>query len=159
MKQLIFSGMALVLVAAPGIVGASCAGDGYTIRLNQTQIEDRLGGNRVLATSPGGEEWNQDHCSNFSLFKVGTTASPPKYPGRPSVDPRAYRGTWGITGTGNNALVQYNYTVGGNSGPFEWSLWSKTPGNNSGELCWEEDGSVIATAPVPLSFAEDCTPP
>lgn len=160
MKHLIFSGVVLCFVAGPGIVQASCSTEGllYTNRLNQEQIESRLDDRRVLATSPTGEEWHQDHCSNGNLFKVGTTQSPPKYPGQPSVDPRALRGDWETDGTGANALVRYNYTVGGNL-TFAWSLWSSTNGNTPGPLCWEDSsGVVIATAPTPTAFGDTCDP-
>lgn len=162
MKHLIFSSVALVFVSGPGIVVASCSDEGFGNRLNQNQIENRLSDKRVLAISPSGEEWHQDHCDNGNLFKVGTTASPPKYPGRPSVDPRAYRGTWETSGSGANALVRYNYTVGGNLS-FDWSLWSDTAGNTLGRLCWQnpDTSAVVATtdsAPAGLA-GEDCTAP
>ena len=81
---------ALVIFLATGILSmpatAACTDDGFTNRLNQAQIRTALNNKRILATG-GGEEWNEDHCSNGNLFKVGVSPDDP-------VDPRAYRGTW-----------------------------------------------------------------
>ena len=146
MKHLI----AIVVPLLTGIVSmpatATCADDGYTNRLSQGAIRGALNNKRILATG-GGEQWNEDHCSNRNLFKVGVSDDDP-------VDPRAYRGTWDISGTGSNAEVTYNYTVGGSSS-YSWSLWE----NGSGGLCWEgSGGNVIATAPAPGSLSGTCNP-
>ena len=142
---------AVVMFLMTGIISmqatAACTDDGYTNRLTQGEMRSALNNKWILATG-GGEEWNEDHCSNGNLFKVGVSPDDP-------VDPRAYRGTWGVSGTGSNALVNYNYTVGGSSS-FSWSLWE----NGSGGLCWEgSGGNVIATAPAPGPLSGTCSAP
>ena len=125
---------------------AACTDDGYSSRLNQGQIRTALNNKRILAMG-GGEEWNEDHCSNGNLFKVGVSDDDP-------VDPRAYRGTWGTSGSGQNAEVTYNYTVGGSSS-YSWSLWE----DGTGGLCWEgAGGNVVATAPAPGPLSGSCSP-
>lgn len=127
-----------------GPVAAACSDSGYTTQLRSTggnTIQDALNDKRILTT---GGEWNEDHCSNGALYKVGIPDDP--------VDPRAYRGMWSVSGNGADSVVNYNYTVGGNSS-FSWSLWK----NDEGGLCWEALGSggaiiaTTATAPGPLS--------
>ena len=142
--------IAIIVSILTGIMSmpatAACADNGYTNRLSQGAIRGALNNKRILATG-GGEQWNEDHCSNSNLFKVGVSDDDP-------VDPRAYRGTWGISGSGSNALVTYNYTVGGSSS-YSWSLWE----NGTGGLCWEgSGGNVIATAPAPGPLSGTCNP-
>jgi hypothetical protein len=148
--------MATVVILLMGFGGgpaaATCSDNGYTTRLMTTggnTIADVLNGKRILAMG-GGEEWNEDHCANGNLFKVGVSADDP-------VDPRAYRGIWGVSGTGAaNSMVTYNYMVGGSSS-FSWQLWQ----NDAGGLCWgNPGGDVIATtASRPGALSGTCDSP
>ena len=85
----------------------------------------------VDATSPGGENWKEDHCRLGQLFKVGDGSA---------VDPRVQTGTWiGQRG----GIVHYNY--GDPAGPYEWKLYST--GSSVGDsVCWEnpDTGAVVA---------------
>ena len=149
--------MAVVVILLIGVgagpAAASCFNDGYENQLfsNGNRLQDALNNKRILATG-GGEAWNEDHCSNGNLFKVGVADDP--------VDPRAFRGTWFAEGSGANSLVTYNYTVGGTSS-FSWELWQ----NGAGGLCWENPSTndTIATAPAPGGLTGTCdttpTPP
>ena len=143
MKNVTTLGAVVLLSFAAEASAQGCAAIGYGSAVtNQGQINTRLGGKRILAVGPGGD-WKEDHCSNGNLFKVGVSPTDP-------VDPRAYRGTWQIAGTGNARLVQYNYTVGGPGLTYTWALWE----NASGDLCWENPtgGALIATAPAPANI-------
>ena len=141
-NRLMKHSIAIVVSLMTGIMSmpatATCADDGYTNRLNSGQTQTALRGKRILATG-GGEQWNEDHCSNGDLYKVGVSDDP--------VDPYAFRGKWGVSGSAQAAVVTYNYTVGGSS-TYSWSLWE----NELRGLCWEgSGGNVIATAPAPRS--------
>ena len=151
MKPLALTGMILLIGVASDAAAVSCEDDGFGDGpLNAGQTRGELNDKRVLATAPGGEEWNEDHCSNGNLFKVGD--------GTP-VDPRAFRGTWDVVGGAPaNRRVVYNYTVTGSS-TFEWTLWRDSPG---GSLCWGDPNNgneVVATAPAPGSLTGTCDSP
>jgi len=102
-------------VLAAGAAGNAVAGCGTVqgdARIgNQGQINGALGGKRINAVSPAGEDWKEDHCAAGALYKVGDGTA---------VDPRVRRGTWSITGGGNNRSVQYAYT-GGQT--YTWTLY------------------------------------
>jgi len=121
----------------------SCSGLGYSIQLMDSAIGLALSDKGVRAKEAGGsEEWNEDHCGDGKLFKVGVDGS--------AVDPRAYRGTWSVSGSGADTVVKYSYTVGGSS-EYSWSLWS----NASEGLCWGTGpggNPAIATAPPQVLF-------
>lgn len=148
MKNLLITGMFLLMGLASNTAIGSCSSEGYTNSLNSAQIQNALNGKRILATAPDGEEWHEDHCSSSALYKVGDGST---------VDPRAFRGTWVASGA-PTGMVSYNYTVGGNS-QFTWTLWKNTPGNQAGGLCWEDSGTVIATAPAPGAAEGPCDIP
>jgi hypothetical protein len=146
--------MAVVVILLMGVGGgpaaAACSDSRYSTQLTSAganTIQDALNDKRILATG-GGEEWNEDHCSNGALYKVGVSADDP-------VDPRAYRGMWGTSGMDANSMVTYNYTVGGSSS-FSWTLWQNT---TTGGLCWEDSGNIIATASEPEPLSGTCNIP
>jgi len=148
MKHTVVVG-AFLLMAVGGNATAACEDSGYTKQVKATganSIENTLSGKRILATGDDGE-WNEDHCANGALYKVGVSPDDP-------VDPRAYRGTWEVSDSGEDSEVTYHYTVGGNSS-FSWKLWQ----DKSGNLCWEDGGSIIATAPAPGPLSGTCEIP
>jgi hypothetical protein len=168
MKKLVVLALLGCCHAASAQVDQSCTSlDSSYERVNDVdQVIELLSGKRVEATAPPeapspGEEWNEDHCdilTSGALYKVGTTEPPPKYPDLDrSVDPRAYRGQWGLFFSGGVA-VQYVYSP---TTIFFWSLWK----NSSDDLCWERiaDSRVIAvdSAPLPADIpaALDCSNP
>lgn len=118
------------------------------VRVNdRSEIVALLDGKRVEAKAPASapspdEEWNEDHCSSGALYKVGVSVNDP-------VDPRAYRGIWGIFTVGSppneTSAIQYVYSQ---PNTFFWSLWK----NSAGDLCWERvsDFRAIAVDPAPL---------
>jgi hypothetical protein len=138
----------------PGILLAALAVDAMAAcpgtRLNKQQIESQLNNTSITAVAPNNEDWKEDHCSGGDLYKVGTTESPPKYPGGPSVDPRALRGTWAAENLGSNrgAAITYSYyadpahstAIGYISGPFRVYLDGTTL-----YFCTEADVEVAHT--------------
>lgn len=142
MKHLRLIGMFLLMGIASNAVAVTCSDQGYTA-LNNAQANAALSGKRVLAVAPD-EQWNEDHCADGALFKVGD--------GSP-VDPRAFRGTWTVQPGPPPVSVTYDYTVGGSSN-YTWELWG-----NNGSLCWEGGGAIIATAPAPGSAGTPCNLP
>ena len=149
MKKLSVIGFFLLIGIASNTWAVSCSDDGYS-KLNKPNAVSALSNKRIWAVAPGvgGEEWNEDHCagSGGALYKVGDGSV---------VDPRTFRGTWAV-GNGNPAPVTYSYTVGGSS-TYTWKLWGKT----DGRLCWEDAGTIIATAPAPapVSAGTPCSVP
>jgi hypothetical protein len=130
-----------------GIATNATAGDctpGSTgVKQNPSSV---LGGQRITAVG-GGEEWKEDHCPGGTLYKVGTTDGPPKHPERPSVDPRAPKGSW----SSNGSVITYNYE---NSGPFNFEIWQDTAG-----IYFFCDGSaVVATITAGPSTIPDTCP-
>lgn len=122
MKSRIIPGILLLIGITGNTFAANCTGDPSALQQNATDI---LNGQRITAVAPGGEDWKEDHCTNGTLYKVGTTESPPKYPGADSVDPRAPIGSW--SSAGDN--ITYDY---GTSGPYTFELWR---GNCTGTTC------------------------
>lgn len=125
------------------------------VRLGVPEIIDAISGKRIEATTPVGvtppEEWNEDHCAlpdGGALYKVGVSVNDP-------VDPRAYRGVWGVASLGG-ASVQYNYRPSGTI--YNWSLWK----NGSDDLCWQDtlsgDERAIAIDPAPQTLIDDIDP-
>lgn len=148
----ILAGLVVSGIQSVAVAGA-CLDAGYNQGpLTVAQINNQLSGRQVLAMAPGGEEWNEDHCDSGALYKVGTTEGPPKHPDRPSVDPRAFRGTWTARAGGetNPPRITYQYTVGGSS-TFTWTLWRNTSNN---DLCWED----LAGTPIVATGAKPTTP-
>lgn len=94
---LVSAGLAAPVFAVSTTTG-SCSAAGYTTPVGDPASV--LNDKRII-TDDG--ESKEDHCSNGNLFKVGN-------PAKPVIDPRAYRGTWSVSGPGQ---VTYNYTVGG----------------------------------------------
>jgi hypothetical protein len=151
--KLVLAAALMPMVLATDVMAGACADDGYNQQVTADQMTsplNRLSGKRVLATAPSdGEEWNEDHCTTTvgspgPLYKVGAGTK---------VDPRAYRGTWTPN---NDDSVTYDY---GGSAQYTWTVWRQP---SSDALCWEslDGGSIIATAPEPLSFgALDCSTP
>lgn len=154
MKQCVAVGFILFFGVATLAKAQVCGEEsGHTLRLTDKytdpnrRITDTLSNMRIVATSPGGEEWKEDHCASGALYKVGA--------GTP-VDPRAFRGTWSVAAT---RAVRYDYTVGG-SASYRWSLWK----NDAGGLCWSEESrpyNMIATSPppVPIPGGSECSVP
>jgi hypothetical protein len=124
---------------------ADCENEGYVTQLKNDNppksMADALDDKRILAkTLDDSEEWNEDHCSNGALYKVGVSPTDP-------VDPRAYRGQWSAEGQGAKSVVVYDY--GGPGVTYRWTLWEDA----SGGLCWEdENNNVVAIAPLPLGI-------
>lgn len=147
MKNVLFFGVMLAVMAGPSANAGGCDDDGYTNRLSAQQIANRLSNRRVLATGSGGGDWKEDHCSTDpgvpgALYKVGAGTT---------VDPRAFRGTWTPRAGGdqNPPRVVYNYTVGGSSS-FAFSVWRN---NTTNGLCWEDlNGQKVAVAPAPQNI-------
>ena len=129
----------LLLMGISSNAIASCSNGGYKSPLNGNSLSDK----RVEAVAPGGEEWNEDHCGSGTgnLYKVGAGTT---------VDPYALRGSWSSSGK----TVTYNYT-GDSGSPYTWTLWQKA---SDSSICWEDSGTIIATAPAPGS-AGDCSVP
>ena len=149
MKHSMAVGVILLMGFGSDATAGPCSDGGYGTQLKATggnSITDALSNKRIIAT--GGEEWKEDHCANGNLFKVGVSVDDP-------VDPRAYRGTWGVTGGGAGSQVTYSYTVGGTSN-YAWKLWKN---NDSGNLCWEDNSQIIATAPNPMALSGTCDNP
>ena len=139
MKHLSITGMLLLMGIAGNAIAGGCSDAGYKSPLNGNSLSDK----RVEAVAPGGEEWNEDHCSSGELYKLGD--------GTP-VDPYALRGNW----TSSLKTVTYNYT-GDSGSPYLWTLWQNNASAKS--ICWEDSsGGIIATAPEPGS-AGDCSVP
>ena len=92
---------ALAGAALPGHADAACTGNA----MNHTQLNNVFVGNTVCAVR-GTDRWQEFHRSDGALFdyKLGLT-----HP----VDPTKQVGSWSITGTGNNARMEYNYGSGG----------------------------------------------
>lgn len=136
MKHLSIIGMLLLMSISSNAI-ASCAGAGYDSPLNGNSLSNK----RVEAVAPG-DEWNEDHCGTDSgdLYKVGAGTT---------VDPYALRGTWSSSGQ----TVTYNYT-GDSGSPYTWTLWQASDSS----ICWENSGTIIATAPEPGSVG-DCSVP
>ena len=115
----------------------------------QQNATTELGGKNIIA-SGGGEEWNEDHCANGTLYKVGTEDGPPKHPERDSVDPRAPIGSWSTAGDN----ITYNYGTGGS---YTFELWRDTctGGTCTGTYYYcDTGGSIVATisaGPSPIS--------
>jgi hypothetical protein len=128
-RSLALVGLLFAFAAASEAMAGCGAVAGDSRIGNQGGIQGALGGKRINAVSPGGEDWKEDHCSGGDLYKVGNGSA---------VDPRAKRGTWSIVGTGNDRSVRYAYTGDANS-PYTWTLWQ-----NAGVLYFCSGGSEIA---------------
>lgn len=130
MKKLSFIGTLLLMGVANNSV-ANCIDDNYLT----AGVAADVSGKQIMAVAPDGETWNEDHCLSGDLYKLGAGTA---------VDPYAFRGTWSYSDS--DGQVTYDYTVGGSSS-YTWSLWK----NSDGDLCWEDSGTIIATAPAPGS--------
>lgn len=127
MKTVLAIAGVVLAVGAAGDALAGCGGVAGDNRIsNQGGIQGALGGKRINAVSPGGEDWKEDHCAGGDLYKVGAGTT---------VDPRVKRGVWSIVGTGNDRSVQYAYTGGST---YVWTLWQNGAVlyfcNSSGEV-------------------------
>ena len=132
-----------MLVGGVGDVMAQCTPPGQYEAL----VSGGLDNARISAVSPGGEEWNEDHCGS------GDVGDLYKYGGDPVIDPYALRGTWSLDII--NSKVTYNY------GPGQVYTWRVQKHKTSGALCWDEGSggtsNIIATSPSP-GTASPCTP-
>jgi len=136
---------AVLLAGICGDAMAGCDADGFGQLLNTTtQINNNLSNKRIDATSPGGENWKEDHCPGGNLYKVGD--------GTP-VDPRVLTGSWTLVDTtpggspNTGWAVRYNYGTGG---VYTWKLYRRSSGNPRG-LCWEDAaGTTIAIDPTQI---------
>lgn len=68
-------------------------------RMTDTQISNLLGSNTVCAIV-GNERWQEWHNGN-AIYELGNNANGENV------------GTWSVIGTGDTALVNYNYGTGG----------------------------------------------
>ena len=157
-------GATLIAIVWQPAMAATCEDLGYERWLRGSSaansINSSLSGNRIeaIAADGSGEEWNEDHCANGNLFKVGAGPLDP-------VDPRAFRGVWSLVGNNDNS-VRYRYTVGGDL-TYRWRVYRDDDGstvNGTNALCWQqrpnEGGQAIATAPAPSEIPSGlpCSP-
>ncbi len=159
MKHLMSLGLIFLMVVGAQAMALNCNEKGWT-RLKDANapntIFNGLNGKRIMATAPGGEEWNEDHCPgpDGALYKVGSLTDP--------TDPRAFRGEW-TAASNNKQIVRYRYRKpSGGDLEYRWSLWR----NSTGGLCWGDTSTdpptheVIATMPTPPgTFSEGCSFP
>lgn len=142
MKKL--SVVAGVFALGAGLVGgqamAACTG---STRLNATEIANTLPGKYVCSKQGGSDwKWQELHQGNTGATS-GALIDYKKGPNDP-VDPSKTVGTWAITTQGSNALVEYNYTAFGTSGPYRHSVHNN--GNGTYSFCPFPSGTeVIAT--------------
>jgi len=104
----------LLLVGVTEGANAAC-GDSQIMNAALTSL---LSGNTVcVSNGSGGWENQEEHVSGGALvdYKKG--------PGD-NVDPTKQVGTWSVSGTDASTVVNYNYTHGGNSGPFSFTVHS-----------------------------------
>lgn len=90
------------------------------------------------------EVWNEDHCSNGQLFKVGD-------PAKPNIDPRKAIGSWGGAGGPRGAGPEVFYTYAGDQ-TYTWKLYkigrvgSLDLPQVGEQFCWETIASTTAPA-------------
>ena len=150
MKSTIKLGILLLIGTTGNAFAANCTGDNSALQHNAEAV---LGGQRITAVGSG-DDWEEDHCTNGTLYKVGTTESPPKYPGADSVDPRRPIGSWSPAGDN----ITYDY---GSGGSYTFELWQTnctgaTPDTCSGTYYFCNGSSEVARitngpSPIPDS--------
>lgn len=107
----------LLVTVMESAFGANCVGSPDENRLNATEISTALSNKTINAVAPSGEDWKEAHCAGGALYKAGDGTA---------VDPRALRGTWSVTGSGNDRTVTYNYTGGPT---YTWSMYQNKTTN------------------------------
>jgi hypothetical protein len=132
-KQIIVWGV-FVLTGLAGQAMADCSGPS----LNQVQLQNTLSGMTVCATR-GDEKWQEQHQGSGG----GALVDYKKGPSDP-VDPSKEVGSWNISGTGTNAVVNYNYSGGGT---YSYAVLDNKDGTYS--FCGNGTGEEIVATIVP----------
>ena len=133
MKRIINLSILLLGGIAANATADNCTGDETAVQQDAGAV---LSGQRITAIG-NGEEWREDHCTNGTLYKVGTG---PQDPNSPSVDPRTPKGSWGT----NGLAITYSYD---NSGPYSFELWRNNVGAGTYYLCGSEVAATITAGP------------
>src|SRR5258708_7601881 len=134
MKSIIVLSIIFLAGSLSNALGAAAPCDNSG-RLNPGQITNAVQGKLVCAQSTtNSDRWSEEHLAGGQLWEYA------KGPGD-KVDPRRLAGTWSIVGTGNNAVIRYNYGTGGT---YDRALWTSDNVNYS--FC--NAGAVVATAPA-----------
>jgi hypothetical protein len=117
--------------------------------MNQTEITRTFGGNTVCASVGGGatlEQWAEYHTGTTGAG--GPLVAYKRGPNHP-VDPQKTVGSWSVVGTGNNAVVRYNYGAGGT---YDYSVCS-TGTTGTHDLCGQRNVRVtVRTGQVSCGF-------
>ncbi len=114
MKSFIIFSISFSLVSGGAFAQCGTASN----RLNQTELSTILSGKTVCA-SLGSDKWQEYHAPGGNLIDWKKGPSDP-------VDPTKQVGTWSITGSGNNAVVNHSY--GGTT--YSFAVYANKQGNS-----------------------------